>query len=59
MVFGNTFKCVATGKYYKGKRNLSCNSVNVACLITCQCCKLQHAGSAIPSKKDFAYIKAI
>ena len=58
MVFGNTFKCVATGKYYKAKRNLSCNSVNVACLITCQCCKLQHAGSAITFKERFRIYKS-
>ena len=44
MVFDNTFKCTATDKYYKVKRTLSCNSVNVVYLIVCQCCKLQYAG---------------
>ena len=38
MVFDNTFKCTATTKYYKVKGTLSCNSVSVVYLITCQCC---------------------
>ena len=45
------------GKYYNVKGTLSCNSVNVVYLITCQCCKLKDIGSAITFKKDFAYIK--
>ena len=40
MVFDTTFKSTATGNYYKAKGTLSCNSVNVVYLITCQCCKL-------------------
>ena len=54
MVFDTSFKCTATAKYYKGKGSLSCNSVNVVYLITCQCCK--YVGSAI-TFKDFKYIK--
>ena len=57
MVFDTGFKYTATGKYYNVKGTLSCNSVNVVYLITCQCCKLQDIGSAITFKKDFAYIK--
>ena len=53
IVFDITFKCTATGKYYKFKGILSCNSVNVVYLITCQCCKLQYVGSAITFKKRF------
>ena len=41
MVLNNTFKCTATGKYYKGKGIISYISINVVYLITCQCCKLQ------------------
>ena len=53
MVFDNTFKCTATVKYYKVKGTLSCNSVKVVYLITCHCCKLQYAGSAITFKERF------
>ena len=58
MVFDTTFKCTATGKYYNVKRTLSCNSVNVVYLITCQCCKLQDVGSAISFKKRFCIHKS-
>ena len=53
MAFGTTFKCTATGKYYKVKGTLSSSSVNVVYLITCQCCKLQYVGSAITFKERF------
>ena len=53
MVFDNTYKCTATGKYYEVKWTLPCNSFNVVCLITCQCCKLQYVGSAIICKLRF------
>ena len=58
MVFSNTFKRTATGKYYKVKGTLSCNSVNVVYLITCQCCKLQYAGSDITFKERFRVNKS-
>ena len=58
MVFDTTFKCTATGKYYNVKITLSCNSVNVVYLITCQCCKLQDVGSAITFKKRFCIHKS-
>ena len=58
MVFNNTFKCTATGKYYKVKATLSCNSVNLVYLITCQCCKLQNVGSAITFKERFCIHKS-
>ena len=51
MVFDNTYKCTAAGKYYKFKGTLSCNSANVAYLITRQCCKFQYVGSAITFKE--------
>ena len=35
MVLDTTFKCTAAGKYYKFKRTLSRNRVNVVYLITC------------------------
>ena len=38
MVFDNTFKYTATVKYHQVKGTLSCKSVNVVYLITCQCC---------------------
>ena len=57
MVFDTAFKYTVIGKYYNVKGTLSCNSVNVVYLITCQCCKLQDIGSAITFKKDFVYIK--
>ena len=53
MAFCTTFKCTATGKYYKVKGTLSSSSVNVVYLITCQCCKLQYVGSAITFKERF------
>ena len=34
MVFDNTFKCIATGKYYKVKGTLSSKSVNMVYLIS-------------------------
>ena len=58
MVFGNTFKCSATGKYYKVKGTLSCNSVNVVYLITCQYCKLQYVGPAITFQDRFRMHKS-
>ena len=53
MVFDNIFKCTTTGKYYKVKGILSCNSANVVYFITCQCCKLQYVGSVITFKERF------
>ena len=47
MVFDNTFKYTATGKYY-----------NVVYLITCQCCKLEYAGSSITFKERFRIHKS-
>ena len=59
MVFDTTFKCTATGKYYKVKGALFCNSVNVVYLIICQCCKLQYVGSAITFKERFRIRKSV
>ena len=47
-----------TAKYYKIKGTLSCNSVIVVYLITCQCCKLQYVGSAITFKEIFRIHKS-
>ena len=58
MDFDNTFKFTATGKYYKVKGTLSCNSVNVVYLITRQCCKLQYVGSAVTFKGRFCIHKS-
>ena len=44
---------LTTGKYYKVKETLSCNSANVVYLITCQCCKLQYVGYTITFKEKF------
>ena len=54
----NTFKCTVTGKYYKVKGTLSCNSVKVVYLITCQCCKLQYVGSAVTFQERFLIHKS-
>ena len=51
--FDNTFECTATGKYYNVKGILSYISVNVVCLITCQCCKLQCVRWATTFKERF------
>ena len=59
MVFDTTFKCTATGKYYKVKGTLFCNSVNVVYLIICQCCKLQYVGSAITFKERLRIRKSV
>ena len=40
------FSCKVTGKTYKARDNLSCNSTNVVCLISCKLCKDQYVGSA-------------
>ena len=56
MVFDNTFKCTTTGKYYKVKEALFCNSVDVVCLTTGQCDNFQYTGLATIFK-DLAYIK--
>ena len=53
VVFDTTFKCTATGKYYKVKGTSSCNSGNMVYLITCQCFKLQYVGSSITFKERF------
>ena len=58
MVFDDTFKCTVTGKYYKVKGTLSCNSISVVYLIMCLCCKLQYVGSAITFKERFRIHKS-
>ena len=58
MVFHTTFKCTTTGKDYKVKETLSCNSVTVVYLITCQCCKLLYVGSTITFKERFCIHKS-
>ena len=57
MVFDNTFKCTATGKYYKVDGTLFCSSANVVHLNTCQFWKLQYVGSAITFKERFGIHK--
>ena len=38
--------CQVTGKIYKVRGKLSCNSVNVVYLVSCKLCKDQYVGSA-------------
>ena len=58
MVFDNAFKCTATDTYYKVKGTFFCNIANVVYLITCKCCTLQGAGSAITVKERFRIHKS-
>ena len=46
LVCRNEFTCKVTGKAYKVRGNLSCNSANVVYLISCKLCKDQYLGSA-------------
>ena len=43
----NEFKCKVTGKTYKVRGNLDCNSLNVVYLINCKLCGDQYVGSAL------------
>ena len=43
----NEFKCKVTGKTYKVRGNLNCNSLNVVYLINCKLCGDQYVGSAL------------
>ena len=58
MVFDNTFKCTATGKYYKVDGTLFCSGANVVYLNTCQFWKLQYVGSTITFKERFGIHKS-
>ena len=46
LVCRNEFTCKVTGKTYKIRGNLLCNSANVVYLISCKLCKDQYVGSA-------------
>ena len=46
LVCRNKFTCKDTGKTYKVRGNLSCNSANVVYLISCKLCKNQYVGCA-------------
>ena len=46
LVCRNEFTCKVTGKTYKVRGNLPCNSPNVVYLISCKLCKDQYVGSA-------------
>ena len=46
LVCRNEFTCKVTGKTYKTRGNLSCNSANVVYLISFKLCKDQCVGSA-------------
>ena len=46
LVCRNEFTCKVTGKTYKVRGNLSCNSANVVYLISCKLCKDRYVGSA-------------
>ena len=58
MIFEDQFKCTATGKYYRVKGALHCNSKNVIYLITCFDCKKQYVGSATNFKERFRVHKS-
>ena len=47
------FTSYLTGKTYFVKSDLSCNSKNVICLITCDKCKDEYIGSAVNFKRRF------
>ena len=49
----NKFKCRVTGRFYNVRGNLSCNSSNAICLISCKNCEDQYIGSAIDFKARF------
>ena len=61
LVCRNEFTCKVTGKTYKVKGNLSCNSANVVYLISCKLCKDQYVGSPIIIilSLDLGYIRVI
>ena len=46
LVCRNELTCKVTGKTYKVRSNLSCNSANVVCSISRKLCKDQYVGSA-------------
>ena len=46
LVCRNKFTCKFTGKTYKVRGNLSCNSANLVYLLSCKLCKDQYVGSA-------------
>lgn len=55
---GNSFICEATGKEYKIRRNLSCNTENVIYMAICTNCKKQGIGSTTSWKPRLRNYKA-
>ena len=49
---------MVTGKYYKVKGTLSCGSISLVYLISCQCCKLQYVGSVLTFEERFLIDKS-
>ena len=58
MIFDNTFICTVTSKSYFIRCQLSCESINVICLITCSKCLEQYVGSAVKFKTTFRIHKS-
>ena len=58
LVSTTDFQCKVTGKKYKIRGNLSCNSLNVIYLISCKNCHDQYVGSASNFKNRFRIHKS-
>ena len=53
LIADSKFRCTLTGKTYFIKVDLSCDSCNVICLITCTNCRELYVRSAINFKQRF------
>ena len=58
LVIDDNFVGTATGKKYKIRGQLSCNSINIIYLITCSACNDQYVGSAVKFKERFRVHKS-
>ena len=57
-ICNNEFTCKFTGKTYKVRGNLSCNSANVVYLMSCKLCKDHNVGPAYKNNfKPRGYIR--
>ena len=58
MVFDRTFKCTVMGKVYYIKGEMSSESTNIICLITCMKCLERYVGCTIKFKSRFRIHKS-
>ena len=58
LVSDTNFKCKVTGRVYNVKSKLTCNSPNVAYLISCPNCDDQYVGSELDLKSRFRIHKS-